>query len=281
MTPAASPYRDFCLWPYEPAAAPTPHSADGAALLLLLAEAVGAREDWAGIVAGLQRRLGPYRTVWGLKWDGRMLSAELYFYDYARLQRRTSLAAARAALDEILAPGIELDPTVPYFMVSFELPMRPGPRRALLEADVYLGNPGSALSSGLCYRHDVQGAELKNLYFFFDRAQAWDEFESKLACSAQIPLGQMDLARVAPAWLRECRTVVAANKRRADAVYFSGLRVAALVRFVRDFGWPPVMQQALEEDAHRFAHLRFDVGYDYALRDGAIAPGKSSFYGVC
>lgn len=281
MSRRASPYRDFCLWPYEPAAPAAPDAADGAALLLLLAEAAGARDAWAAIVAGLRRRLGPHETVWGLKWDGAALSAELYFYDYARLQRRTGLAEARAALDEVLAPGIELDPAIPYFMVSLDLPMRPAGRAPLAAVDVYVGNPGSAVSSGLCYRHDATGSELKNLYFFFDRARGFAEFEAKLGCSAQVPLGRLDRAVVAPDWLTDCRTVVAANKRRADAVYFSGIGVPALARFTRDFGWPAPLRDALADALPRFAHLRFDVGFDYALQGGAVVRGKSSLYAVC
>lgn len=281
MSRRASPYRDFCLWPYEPAAAADAASADGAALLLLLAEAAGARDAWVGIVAGLQRALGPNQTVWGLKWDGVALSAELYFYDYARLQRRVGLAEARAALDDVLAPGVEVDPAIPYFMVSLDVPMRPAARAPLAAVDVYIGNPGSALSSGLCYRHDAAGAELKNLYFFFDRIRSFEEFEAKIGCSAQVPLGRLDRAVVAPDWLTACRTVVAANKRRADAVYFSGISAAALARFTREFAWPAAIRDALAAELHRFAHLRFDVGFDYALQGGAVVRGKSSLYAVC
>ncbi len=274
-------YRDFCLWPYAPAAEPLPGSGDGAALLLLLAEAAGARAEWAAVVAALRRHLGPHETVWGLKWDGAALAAELYFYDYARCARRTGLAEARAALDEWLAPGVEVDPALPYFMVSVELPMRPGARRPLAEADVYVGNPGSRVSSGLCYRHDAHGTEFRNLYCFFDRAREFEDFAAKLGCSALLPLGHPAFAEVAPAWLAECRVVVAANKRRTDAAYFSGLRMDAVQRWLAELGWPAALRDALREEAWRFAHLTLDVGHDFVLENGALRRPKSGLYGVC
>ncbi len=277
-----SPHRDFCLWPYAPAEPPGPHSADGAELLLLLTGAVGAAEPWRGIIAGLRRALGPHATVWGLKWDGGQLSVELYFYDYARVERRTGLPEAMAALERVLADGVTLDPTVPYFMVSLELPLRPQGLAPIETADIYIGNPGSAVSSGLCYRLDAEGMELKNLYFFFDRQTGWDDFLGKLACSAQVPLRRIDLAHMAPGWLTACRTVVAANKRRADAVYFSGIPAAALLRFLGEFGWPVPLAQAFAAERARYDHLLFDVGFDYALdAAGAVRRGKSSLYAVC
>lgn len=281
MIQAATPYRDFCLWSYPPAAAPVPGSGDGAALLLLLAEAAGVRDEWAAVVAGLQRHLGSHETVWGLKWDGTALSAELYFYDYARAARRVGLAEARAALDDVLAPGVELDPGLPYFMVSLDLPLRPVARVPLEAVDVYVGNPGSNVSSGLCYRHDAAGRAFKNLYCFFDRAREFDEFRDKLACSALAPLNASSLEALAPNWLTDCRTVVAANKRHADAAYFSGISAAAAVRFVDAHGWPEALRAALRDEAWRFAHLTLDVGFDFAIESGAIVQPKSSLYGVC
>ncbi len=281
MTRPASPYRDFCLWPYAPAGDAVPGSGDGAALLLLLAEAAGARAEWAEIVGHLQRGLGPYQTVWGLKWDGAALSTELYFYDYARRERRIGLAQARGALDAWLAPGVEVDPALPYFMVSFELPWHPRARAPLAEVDVYVGNPGSTVSSGLCHRHTAQGIELRNLYCFFDRAREYDAFLDKLACSGVQRLGEAELGALAPAWLAQCRTVVAANKRAADGAYFSGLRADAAARFIAECGWPAALCDALREAAWRFAHLTLDVGFDFRFEGGALLRPKSSLYGVC
>jgi len=273
--------RDFCLWPYQPPAPPVPDARDGAALLLAVAELAGCGAAWARLVTDVRAGLGPWQTVWGLKRDGARLSAELYFYDYARVDRRVSLARALAALAPHAEAAVTVDEALPYFMVSVELPFGPGGARPrIAEADVYIGNPGSSVSSGICYRVDDSWAELKNFYFFFDRAREWEAILGKLFAGMRLPLDPAALDRLLPAWLRDCRTIVVANKRRADALYVSGIAGGALARFLDADGWPAGIGAHLRAEAPRYRHLLFDIGFDFTLVDGRIETGKSSFYGV-
>jgi len=274
--------RDFCLWPYQPPAPPAPDALDGAAPLLAAARHAGCGEDWATLVADLRQALGPYATVWGLKQEGGAHSVELYFYDYARHERRVSLSRALAGLGRFVQAEVEVDEALPYFMVSIELPLALGalPHR-VREVDVYIGNPGSSVSSGICYRVDETAATtMKNFYFFFDRAKQWAEIKGKLACGIQVGRDAGALDRLLPDWLAQCQTIVVANKRHGDALYFSRITVAQLTRWLREFGWPDHMASLFERQAPRFRHMLFDVGFDFALCDGRVSPGKSSWYGV-
>lgn len=278
----AAQCRDFCLWPYQPPAPPAPDALDGAAPLLAAAQRAGCGEDWAALVAGVRQALGAYATVWGLKQDGGAHSVELYFYDYARRERRVPFARALAALGRFVRADVQVDEALPYFMVSVELPLAPGalPHR-VLAADVYIGNPGSSVSSGICYRVDATGvAEMKNFYFFFDREKEWEEIEGKLACGMHAGRDPGALERLLPGWLADCKTIVVANKRAADALYFSRITAAQLARWLRAAGWPAEMAAPFEEAPQRWRHLLFDVGQDFALQDGRVTPGKSSWYGV-
>ncbi len=273
--------RDFCLWPYTPPAPPLADALDGAAPLLAAAEVAGCLAEWRNLVASLRAALGPYATVWGVKWDGARLAAELYFYDYARQRRHVSLARVLAALAPYLHCPVRLDDALPYFMVSLDLPMAPGGFPARLEAvDAYVGNPGSTVSSGICYRVAGEQAELKNFYFFFDRQREWDAALGKLCSGMRVAADPSATARLLPPWLTDCRTVVVANKRQADALYISGIGVAPLRRFLAEHHYPPALGAHLAAQAPRLGHLLFDVGYDFTLEQGRIALGKSSFYGV-
>ena len=93
----ASKLYDFCLWPYEPlthAAGKRPYSD----LLRESFELAPRPDRLQGLLKRVQDALGPQATVWGIKWDGQALSWELYFYDYARLERSVSIERLRAVL---------------------------------------------------------------------------------------------------------------------------------------------------------------------------------------
>jgi hypothetical protein len=280
MTLPPDAFRDFCLWPYEPPAIPVAGAADGQDMLLALVDAAGGDGAWRDIAAALRRDLGSYATVWGLKQSAAGLSVELYFYDYARLGRGVSIGRVATALAGLVPCALPVDETIPYFMFSFELPLR-GAATAVVDAvDIYIGNPGSAVSSGICYRHDGRQAELKSFYFFFDREADWDDIVDKLCCSAQLPMRLLEVETILPPWLTACRRIVVANKRGADGIYCSGLGVENLLRFAGHAGFPAAIRDGLQALAPRLGHMKFDVGFDMAVQDSRAVLAKSSFYGV-
>jgi hypothetical protein len=280
-TCAEDPALDFCLWSYDPPL--PPHAASLAGVNLLYAASAGARclDAYRSVAGNLRKALGPFRTVWGVKLNGAALSTEFYFYDYERLERATPFERVARAFTPLADVVVPVDDAVPYFMASLELPMAPRawPAR-VTEADIYVGNPGSQVSSGICYQVSAAGAELKNFYFFFDAKKEWDSIVAKAACSAQIPLPEFALDELLPSYLRDCRVIVVANKRRHDAVYFSGIGIAQLIRFLKSFNYPRDLVDYAEREERNFAHLSFDVGFDYRLEQGHLVTAKSSFYNV-
>ena len=278
---AGDPALDFCLWPYDPPSPPRADSLRGVNLLFAAAAEAGCLDIYQSMAADLREALGPFRTVWGLKWNGAAASTEFYFYDYARLERAIPFARIAQAFAPYARVTAPVEDRIPYFMASLEMPMACGGWPARTEkADIYIGNPGSRVSSGICYEVDATGTELKNFYFFFDARAEWDDIVAKAACSALVPLADFPLAAVLPEWLRDCRVIVAANKRHHDAVYFSGIGVAQLIRFLKHFGYPSALIAYAEREARRFAHLTFDVGFDYRMEAGRLVILKSGFYNV-
>ncbi|HEX3756787.1 MAG TPA: hypothetical protein VHV26_17090, partial [Rhizomicrobium sp.] len=68
---AGDPALDFCLWPYD---LPSPRHATslaGANLLYAASAEAGCLDAYCSLTESLRAALGPFRSVWGVKWDGR------------------------------------------------------------------------------------------------------------------------------------------------------------------------------------------------------------------
>jgi len=272
-------YADYCQWPYDPPA-PVGGKWRQSSLLWLALHAAGADPRLAAACGELRRGLGAFRTVYGVKLADGRLSFEFYFYDYDRLDRSLSIPRVLSVLSPFVR--CELPPVErrPYFMFSLDLDDAIVTGRApLAEIDVYVGNPGSTVSSGICYAHRADGLELKNFYFFFDAMAERAQIVDKVATSAYLDAGR-DLTEILWPELRDCGVVVVANKRNRDGVYFSRIRAGQLQHFLHRAGWPAAIAVPFAAELPRLDHLLYDVGIDYAVEDGRIVITKSAFYGL-
>lgn len=276
------PPLDFCLWRYAPPCKPVADAIRGVNLLYMAAMVAGGDATCRELVASLRGALGPFRTVWGVKWHDGSVSAEFYFYDYERTARALPFSRIAQAFAPVADVQVTVDEALPYFMASIEVPLAAsGGRAAVLAADIYVGNPDDrGISSGMCHEVGPGGTRLKNLYYFFDAQNDWGSFLAKAACSAHVPMGSVSPDDVFPEWLREARVAVVANKQLSDGAYFSGIGIDALVRFMETFAYPPALVVYACENRDRLAHLMFDVGYDYRVENGRVIFGKSSIYNV-
>ena len=269
-------YRDYCLWDYAPAAAPAGKLRQSSLLWQSFA-ALAAPARLRDMVEALRRAIGPFETVWGVKRIGDRFSWELYFYDYERLARRVSIARVLAALAPFAPSELTLSPDRPYFMFSLDL--TPDMDR-IDQVSVYVGNPGSSVSSGICYNLSAAGLRLDNLYYFFDAHAQWDDIVGKVAASAHLDLRGLDIDTILWPELRDCGVIVVANKRFNDGVYFSRITIGQLILFVERLGYPAAIQDFLRSHRDRLDHLLYDVGIDYRQAGGRIEIVKSAYYGV-
>jgi hypothetical protein len=277
---AQETFYDFCLWPYPPAAA---YARKFKSLNLLLHSFQVAGMDSRGLdlVRAIRQSLGPNRTVWGIKRFGGDIRWEFYFYDYRRKERRVSVPRVMAACRPFFAGNVPINENFHYFMFSIDIdPNLVSGRRDLDEMHLYIGNPGSTVSSGICYSMRADQTRLENFYFFFEARHQLNEIVAKLACSVHY-----DAARWAPEtvlWpeLCDCKIIVLANKQTNDAVYFSGIRVEQLIFFLKRMKWDRSLVDFLEKHQSMLDHLRYDVGFDYRIRGNALQILKSAYYGV-
>jgi len=270
----------YCLWPYErPASAADKFRAVN--LLYQTFEHAGMPEGAYAIVEELREGIGAFKTVFGIKWAEGRLGWEFYFYDYLRLKREVSATRVLQALQPLVRSAVALNEALPYFMFSLDItePLARG-AQGLDVIHMYIGNPGSAVSSGIAYGVRAESTTLENFYFFFDARSDLAEAIRKIENSPHMDTSRISLDQVLVPELRNCRTLCVANKRTHDCIYFSGVSVDQLLFFFERLQYPDAVVQFVRTQRARLDHLTFDVGFDYTTRDGRLTVLKSGYYGV-
>jgi hypothetical protein len=273
-------YRDYCLWDYEPVAA-TGGKLRCANLLWRAIDAAGGGEHLKAACLALRDALGPFQTVFGVKKIGGRLSFEFYFYDYARLERAVSITRVLKILSPFAHCPLTYSERRPYFMFSLDLDddIAAG-RRPLDVINVYIGNPGSSVSSGICYELSKTGLRLANFYFFFNARTEMDDIVAKVNCSAHHDLRGVPVSAILRQDLLDCEVIVVSNKKFNDGVYFSRLKVDPLIGFLEREGFPAEITGFAREHRDGLDHMLYDVGIDYMVEGSAVKVVKSAFYGL-
>lgn len=277
---AGDPFFNYCLWQYDPAA-PWEGKFRSANLLFQSFEYAGADGRMLDLVEHIRNGIGPSMSVWGVKRAGERIGWEYYFYDYRRRERQRSATRVLRAMAPLVRSTAVLNEDHPYFMFSLDIDdALVSGDRDLDEIHMYIGNPGSAVSSGICYAVTPSGSRLENFYFFFDAGKHRQDIMAKIACSAQIDATALDIEAIYRPELRDCRTVCLANKPRSDCIYFSGITVDQLIFFMNWLEYPKRLRSFVEENRAQLDHLLYDVGFDYRMENGQLRIDKSGYYGI-
>lgn len=276
----SDPALNYCLWEYSPAR-PAEDKFRSINLLLHSFEHAGIDARALEIVDAIREGIGPFRTVFGIKLLQDRLAWELYFYDYERRQRRVSISRVLEAIRPLVRCDLKPNENLPYFMFSVDLDAElAAGRRDLEVVHMYVGNPGSTVSSGIAYALSAGGAALENFYFFFDAATQLEEAAKKICSSAHFDDTRLPVDAILLPELRTCKTICVANKRSHDCVYFSGVDVHQLLFFLTRLAYPEALISFVRGNVENLDHLLFDVGFDYRMDGEGIALLKSGYYGV-
>ena len=277
---SGDPFRNYCHWPYDP-------PASGSGKLrpsVLLYKAVNEMPHSAWVTNSLQaiqHGIGDFRSVYGIKRIADQWALEIYIYDYERQDRLVSIERLQEATDGLLRFPQIADPRLPYFMFSFDLTENAARQNGVLDVvHIYIGNPGSQVSSGIAYEFSARGRQLENFYFFFDAQKQQKEIVDKLECSVYCDTWRISLDELYRPELRDCQTICLANKRTCDTIYFSGVDIDQLLFFLNWQQYPDDYIRFVEERHHELDHLLYDVGVDYRANGGQIEFVKHGFYGV-
>jgi hypothetical protein len=285
--PGRGAHFDYCLLPYTPGEERAEDIAS-ANVLRWSWEAHGVLAEGEALVHRLQAGLGPHQVVWGIKQRTGQTEAstgqpdasswELYFY--RRPHNPPSYTLSRVA--ELFAPLV-VQGEIPQhwqwlmFSVEFDVAQLRGERPC--ESSVYLE------SSGLSYKLRAnQPPELENHYIFRDPQEGIDEILARLQVSVHARPHPLSLARLLPPQMMHAFHVCVANKRSADAVYWSRIDLSQLQFFLARHGWPQRLRDQIAAQAPRLQHLLWDVGADFQrVPDDVTGVGfsfiKSGIYG--
>src|ERR1044072_6275723 len=163
------------------------------------------------VVEALRRGIGPFTTVWGVKWIDGKLKWEFYFYDCQRLARERSMTKVFDVLRPLIPSSVKPNEGHPYFMFSIDFTEATFNGNAGFDAaHMYIGNPGSAVSSGIAYTVGSNPDEniLENFYFFFDAVKEIDHVLGKMGCSAYLEPTAFDIDESLWPALGEWQTLV-------------------------------------------------------------------------
>jgi len=274
------PFFDFCLWEYRPLTS-CDNKLRASNLLFHSFDFTGLDERASDLIQAIREGFGVSHTVWGLKKIGDVIRWEFYFYDYRRVERERSITKLLQVLQPYVRCPVEVNEKLHYFMFSIDIDdaLASG-KRDLDEIHMYIGNPGSTVSSGVCYSLKRSGTRLENYYFFFDAVKQQKDIVIKAMTSAYLDVTVVGLDQIFWPEMRNCEVIVVANKQGNDAVYFSRINVEQLIFFMRKLGYPKELLSFVEENRSRLDHLLFDVGFDYRMEGKDLRILKSGYYGI-
>jgi hypothetical protein len=274
------PSLNYCLWPY-PHQAPVEDKFRSINLLYQTFDHTGMDPRAVDIVEAIRDGIGPFRTVFGVKLLGEKVAWEFYFYDYERRRRQVSISRVLQAIRPFIPTDIEPNENLPYFMFSLDMNYDIVTARAPLDVvHMYVGNPGSTVSSGIAYAVRANSTTLENFYFFFDAASQLADVAGKITSSALFDDTQLNVEAVLIPQLRRCRTICLANKQTHDCIYFSGVDIDQLKWFLHWLRYPDTITSFVTKNRDNLDHLLFDVGFDYRMEHGTLRIIKSGYYGV-
>jgi len=276
----SDPARDYCQWEFEMPVPPAPGALRTSALLYQSFEVAGVTDKMRPLMRAIQERWGRFNTVWGVKFADGELSWEFYFYDYERAARVHGISDYLEATRDLIDCPVPARDDLPYFMFSVELTAANLEGTPLDQIDIYMGNPGSNVSSGICYGLRATGLEMRNFYFFFDAAREEQSIRDKITESVHFSYREVDMSQFLWPQMEGVKTIVVANKRFRDSIYFSRIRAAQLHHFLERLEFPRGICDHLRDHQSLFDHHLFDVGWDFAYDGAAIRPTKGSFYGL-
>ena len=273
-------FYDFCLWEYQPAV-PYENKFRSVNLLFNSFDVVGVNERIFDFVQAIREGIDLSHTVWGVKQLGDDIRWEFYFYDYRRREREKSITKVLEIIRPFIRCELKPNENYHYFMFSIDVDDHLISRaRDLEEIHMYIGNPGSTVSSGICYLLTKGGTKLENFYFFFDAKKEMEDVLGKIACSAYIDTARIHIDQILWPEMRDCKVIVVANKQGNDAVYFSRINVDQLIFFLKKMRYPVKLVSFIEENRSKLDHLLYDVGYDYKMDGKDLIIPKSGYYGV-
>lgn len=264
-------FHDYVLGEYTPRA-PALGKLRGMNVLVESFALAGVEPQGLEVLRLVREGYGPFRTVWGVKWNevtGR-LGWELYFYDFDRHHADCSVENLR----RVLSPALDVDAEEPYpmpwHMFSIEFDVEALTKRLSVPAHLYIDMRSYELRG--------RSFTFENVYTFHSPLREIDDILHRLRSSVHFDREGDGIAELLPPSLFRCHRVCVANKRTSDALYASRIPTRALRWFLKQHRWPEPLARFVADNEQDFEHLFWCVGIDFVRRERAEIH-KSGLYG--
>ena len=241
------------------------------------------QKSFLSIVKEIRDAIGPWKTVWGVKLDGSIVTWELYFYSYRNKDwRRTLTSLSRVLRLYFKIPAfVEMSlECQPYFMFSVDLSDDIFRSKKIDSVHLYMyGRLG--MPQGNSYFCDHEGMHFENHYNFFRMPQEIRQFIHQVKYS--VVLGQDSVSFLKHGLVRQlmpCYRICVAHKKDKEGIYFSRVNVVQLLYFLEHFSYPGHIVDFIRYHKEKLGHLLYDVAFDCTLGPQGPIFGKSSYYGV-
>lgn len=269
--------RDFCQWEYS-----RPKLVHSSALrqetfLFHILRSEGISSRVFDILKKIQKIVGEFNTVWGIKKGDQGISLELYFYDYSRSE--LSLDPNRLLNETTGHPLIgKIPPRDCYFMWSVELNLATASFSDKI--DIYSSAAGGTISAGVCYSVCNEGIQLKNLYSFFENPRDQQAIYDHLSSCPRLSSSVATCSFIKPGFMDE-QVYVHSTKRHGDAIYYSRVTVRAAIQALATFSIGEPFHQTFKAFESMLDHHFFDVGLDltYCYSSDSIV-SRIGIYGI-
>lgn len=255
---------------------PTPPDALGAPNgLQLLVDTLPRQHQplWQQLVSSVHSTIGPDRTVWGVKVENGLLSWELYFYFMQpELVRQAVEPVTGWDIGEVSAPGGTCS-----IEIRVDHDGRPEPITSIdLYRQVQLSDTICRVAT--CHTYGADGLQFKNHYTFVP-ASEYDQIHRCVIDGGNYLDPDVPSTEVLRPEFVDCKVVCVAAKRGSDGVYFGGVDHHQFLDFIKWAGFPDELATSISRWGDDLSHIRFDVGFDYKVRDGEAQVIKAGFYG--
>ena len=240
------------------------------------------QKQFLSLIKKIKNAIGPWNTVWGVKFEKGKMSWELYFYDHGRRNPNITvtrlLKIIRPDLKTPVFKGIDIE-RQPYFMFSMNLSEDVFKNREFEGVRLYTRGRWKT-AQGNSYYWNRDGCVLENLYNTYKIPAETVEWAHTLKHSFVfapylVEFLKSDLVRQ----LMVCGKISMACKRDKEGIYFSRVNIEQLLFFLKYFSYPDYVTGFISSQKQKLDHLLFDVAFDCALGPKGIVFGKSSYHG--
>ncbi len=275
-------YYDYCHEAYEPLTA-CRKKLSSDRLFYNSLEGSSDRKAFLRLFKKIRQEVGPWNTVWGVKWARGQISWELYFYNHGIKDSPVSVTHLLRILSsyfKVLSfKAIDVE-RIPYFMVSVDLGDDVFQMKAI--NGIHLYTPGrQGVLQGASYHLIQGGCVFENHYDFYHIPAEEEQLVYHVRQNLILSSGNAAILRhVLVKALMRCGRICVAHKKEREGLYFSRVNVRQLIVFLEWFGYPEHIVSFFREQQARLDHLLYDVAFDCALRAGKLVFDKSSYYSV-